>query len=70
VLTFRSEIVEVPFIVFVLNPEIAVYCTHRLHTLYVITFCSRWNSKLLLSVAVIILDLVIAIVLKLRRCDW
>ena len=64
VLTFRSELVKLPFIDFVLNLEIAIYCTHRLHTLYLVTFCSRWNSKLLLSVAVIILDMVIEILLE------
>lgn len=47
VLTFRSEIVEVAFNDIVLNLEIAVYCTHSLQTVYLITYCSRWNSKLL-----------------------
>jgi len=64
VLTFRSEIGKVPFIDVVLNLEIAVYCTHRLHTVYLITFCSRRNSKLLLSVAGVILDLVIEILME------
>ena len=46
VLTFRSEIGNVLFIDVVLNLEIGVCCTHGLHTVYLITFCSRWNSKL------------------------
>jgi hypothetical protein len=64
VLTFSSETGKVPFIDVVLNLEIAVYCTLRLHTDYLITFCSRWNSKLFLSVAGIILDLVIEVLLE------
>jgi hypothetical protein len=64
VLTFRSEIVKVPFIDFVLNLEIAVYCTHWLHTLYLVSFSSRLNYKLLSSIISIILDLVIEIVLE------
>jgi hypothetical protein len=63
-LKFRSEILRVSFIDFVLNLEIAVYCTNRLHTLYLMTSCSRWYFKLLLSVPVIILDLVIEILLE------
>jgi hypothetical protein len=34
VLTFKSEIGEVPFIDFLLNLEVALYCTIRLHTVY------------------------------------
>jgi hypothetical protein len=47
VLTFRSEIGTVPFIKVVLNLKIAVYCTGRLNTLYLLTSCSRRNFKVL-----------------------
>jgi hypothetical protein len=55
---------KVPFVDVVLNLEIAVYCTVGLHTVYLITLCSRLNSKLLLPVAGIILVLVIEIFLE------
>jgi hypothetical protein len=61
-LTCRSEIVKVPFID-VLNLRFAVYCTIRLHSVYLITFCSRLKFKLLLSVFGIMLDLEIQLLL-------
>jgi hypothetical protein len=67
-LTFKSEIVRVPFIDFVLNLEIAVYCTNRLRTVNLITFCSRLKSRLLLSVVGIVLDLEIQLLLVFNPC--
>jgi hypothetical protein len=64
VLTFRSEIAEVPFIDVVLNLKIAVYWTLRLNTLYLVTFRFRWNSKLRISVTRKMLCLVVEILLN------
>jgi len=50
------------------NLQVAVYCAIRLHTVYLITFCSRLKSKLLLSVVGMMLDLEIHLLLVFTPC--
>jgi hypothetical protein len=68
VLTFRSEIGKVPFFDVVLNLKIAVCCTLRVNTVYLVKSSSRWNSKLLLSVFGVMLDVEILLLLVFTLC--